>query len=58
MQTRTGGTETADRSDLGLPGIGPSLRDIYVARKRITPIARRTPLDRSLWLTELTGHDV
>lgn len=58
MQTRTGGTETAERSDLVLPGIGPSLRDIYAARKRITPIARRTPLDRSLWLTELTGHDV
>jgi threonine dehydratase len=38
--------------------LGPSLREIYTARRRITPVARRTPLDRSLWLTELTGHDV
>jgi threonine dehydratase len=36
----------------------PTLRDIYEARRRIAGVARRTPLDRSLWLTELTGHDV
>jgi threonine dehydratase len=36
----------------------PSLKDIYEARRRIAGVARRTPLDRSLWLTELTGYDV
>src|SRR5688572_81918 len=35
-----------------------TLQDIFLARKRIATIERRTPLDRSLWLTELTGHDV
>src|SRR5688572_13477647 len=58
MQTRTSGAEKAERPDQALAAIGPSLRDIYIARKRISTIARRTPLDRSLWLTELTGHDV
>ena len=38
--------------------VGPTLQDIYAARRRIAAVARRTPLDRSLWLTELTGHDV
>jgi threonine dehydratase len=36
----------------------PTLKDIYAARRRIAGVARRTPLDRSLWLTEQTGHDV
>jgi threonine dehydratase len=58
MQTTKGGPDRSLRSDDSKAGIGPSLRDIYAARKRITPVARRTPLDRSLWLTELTGHDV
>ncbi len=40
------------------PVAGPTLKDIYAARRRIAAVARRTPLDRSLWLTELTGHDV
>lgn len=35
-----------------------TLQDIFAARKRIAPVARRTPLERSIWLTELTGHDV
>ncbi|MEX2283454.1 MAG: threonine/serine dehydratase [Gemmatimonadota bacterium] len=58
MQTTKGGPDQSLRSDDSHAGIGPSLRDIYAARKRIMPVARRTPLDRSLWLTELTGHDV
>src|SRR5687767_10129187 len=38
--------------------LGPTLSEIYQARRRIMATARRTPLDRSLLLTELTGHDV
>lgn len=38
--------------------LGPTLSEIYQARRRIMGVARRTPLDRSLWLTELAGHDV
>ncbi len=38
--------------------LGPTLSEIYAARRRIMGVARRTPLDRSLWLTELAGHDV
>ncbi len=38
--------------------LGPTLSEIYEARRRIMGVARRTPLDRSLWLTELAGHDV
>ena len=40
------------------PELGPTLSEIYQARRRIMGVARRTPLDRSLWLTELVGHDV
>lgn len=36
----------------------PTLKDIYEARSRIAGGVRRTPLERSLWLSELTGHDV
>lgn len=35
-----------------------TLRDIYRARQRITPIVRRTPLIPSPWLTERTGRPV
>jgi threonine dehydratase len=38
--------------------LGPTLTEIYEARRRIVGIARRTPLDRSLWLTEKVGHNV
>lgn len=38
--------------------LGPTLSEIYQARRRIAGVARRTPLDRSLFLTDLTGHDV
>src|ERR671918_1667801 len=38
--------------------LSPTLSEIYQARRRIMGVARRTPLDRSLWLTEFTGHDV
>jgi len=36
----------------------PTLKDIYDARSRIGGVVRRTPIERSLWLSELTGHDV
>lgn len=36
----------------------PTLKEIYEARSRIAGVTRRTPLERSQWLTELTGHDV
>lgn len=36
----------------------PTLKDIYDARSRIAGVVRRTPIERSLWLSELTGHDV
>lgn len=38
--------------------LGPALAEIYEARRRITGVARRTPLDRSLWLSDKTGHEV
>ncbi|HSL70903.1 MAG TPA: pyridoxal-phosphate dependent enzyme [Longimicrobiales bacterium] len=42
-----------------LPAAGrPTLRDIYAARQRIAGVVRRTPLDRSDWLSERAGHDV
>ncbi len=36
----------------------PTLHDIYVARRRIAGAVRRTPLERSDWLSELAGCDV
>jgi threonine dehydratase len=38
--------------------LGPTLSEIYQARRRVMGVARRTPLDRSLLLTELSGYDV
>jgi threonine dehydratase len=38
--------------------LGPTLTEIYQARNRIMGVARRTPLDRSLWLSEKVGHEV
>ncbi|MGQ0561149.1 MAG: threonine ammonia-lyase [Gemmatimonadota bacterium] len=38
--------------------LGPTLTEIYEARRRIMGVARRTPLERSLWLSEQVGHDV
>ena len=59
MKTRTveleAGTELGSSDNSAAE---PTLKDIYVARRRIAAVARRTPLDRSLWLTELTGYDV
>ncbi|MBI4543997.1 MAG: pyridoxal-phosphate dependent enzyme [Gemmatimonadetes bacterium] len=37
---------------------GPGLREIYDARRRIAGVARRTPLDRSCWLSQRAGSDV
>ncbi|HEY0672111.1 MAG TPA: threonine/serine dehydratase [Longimicrobiales bacterium] len=43
----------------GVPDeLGPTLSEIYQARRRIMGVARRTPLDRFLWLSEVAGHDV
>ena len=36
----------------------PTLADISAASRRIAGVALRTPLERSIWLSELTGHDV
>ena len=38
--------------------INLTMRDIYSARARITPIARKTPLISSPALSELTGSEV
>jgi len=38
--------------------IGLTMRDIYSARARIAPIARKTPLVSSSALTELTGNEI
>ncbi|MGQ0815287.1 MAG: threonine ammonia-lyase [Gemmatimonadota bacterium] len=38
--------------------LGPTLTEIYEARRRIMGVARRTPLDRSLWLTDQVGQNV
>ena len=35
-----------------------TLQDILAARDRIGGVARRTPLEHSVWLSELCGHDV
>jgi threonine dehydratase len=59
-------TATTKGIDMAAPAIargptdelGPTLSEIYEARRRIMSVARRTPLDRSLWLTELVGHPV
>lgn len=37
--------------------LGPTPAEIYQARRRIMGVARRTPLDRSLWLSDTIGHD-
>jgi threonine dehydratase len=43
----------------GLPAdLGPTLNEIYQARQRIEGVVRRTPLEVSRSLNELTGHDV
>lgn len=36
----------------------PTLRDIYLARRRISPLVRRTPLLHSDWLSETVGSAV
>lgn len=36
----------------------PTTREIYQARLRLTGVVRRTPLERSAWLSRLTGCDV
>ena len=36
----------------------PTAADIIEARRCIAGLARRTPLEQSLWLSELSGHDV
>lgn len=38
--------------------LGPTLNEIYQARQQIMGVARRTPIDRSLWLSDKVGHDV
>jgi threonine dehydratase len=38
--------------------LGPTLGEIYQARRRIMGVARRTPLERSQWLSEIAGYDV
>lgn len=38
--------------------LGPTLNEIYQARRQIMGVARRTPLDRSLWLSDKVGYDV
>jgi threonine dehydratase len=51
--------EAAVRGQQGAPTVlGPTLKDIYAARQRIAGFVRRTPLERSLWLSDLAGHDV
>jgi len=35
-----------------------NLVDVLRARRRIAPYVRRTPLVRSLWLSDLSGGDV
>jgi threonine dehydratase len=43
----------------GVPAeLGPTLGEIYQARRRILTFARRTPLERSAWLSEIAGHEV
>ena len=47
-----------DSKRRGVPTeLGPTLSEIYQARQRIQGVVRRTPLDHSLWLTNLTGFD-
>ena len=50
--------ETASRQRGVPPELGPTLGEIYQARRRIMGIARRTPLDRSFRISELAGYDV
>jgi threonine dehydratase len=38
--------------------LGPTLAEIYRARRRIAAVARRTPIERSPSLSEIAGHDV
>ena len=41
-----------------MPAPDVSVQDIYLARQRIAPIARKTPLIESPWLTERAGASV
>src|SRR5688572_1951343 len=36
----------------------PTLAEIVAARRRIASVALRTPLERSVWLSQLTGYPV
>lgn len=38
--------------------IGPTVREVYEARRRLEGRARRTPLERAAWLSEIAGCDV
>jgi threonine dehydratase len=43
----------------GVPNsLGPTLGEIYEARRRIRGVVRHTPLERSPSLSEVAGHDV
>jgi len=48
----------ADPLPLILPVMQPTIREIYVARRRLSGVARRTPLERSGWLSAVAGCDV
>ena len=43
----------------GVPtALGPTLGEVYEARRRISGVIRHTPLERSTSLSELAGHDI
>jgi threonine dehydratase len=51
-------TAPADPADAPVNGGFPALADVLAAARRLEGVARRTPLERSPWLSERAGTDV
>lgn len=58
FHSHAGGTEAAEAAADTAERVFPSLADVLVAARRLQGVARRTPLERSTWLTEQAGADV
>ncbi|HEY0020377.1 MAG TPA: threonine/serine dehydratase [Longimicrobium sp.] len=51
-------TAAADEAGAPVMEAFPALADVLVAARRLEGVARRTPLERSAWLSERAGTDV
>jgi threonine dehydratase len=58
FHSQPAGREAAEREAGTAEGAFPTLADVLAAARRLQGVARRTPLERSAWLSERVGADV